>query len=102
MSDAQTVTVSILDKEYQVSCGPEEVAALRRSAQYLDDRMREIKSNSALLGLDRLAVMAALNITNDYLGDNDKSGDVIKYQAIQIQGLSEKLDKALLRLKPES
>ena len=99
MSDLQTVTVSILDKEYQIGCGPDEVAALKRSAQYLDDKMREVKSKSGLLGLDRIAVMAALNLANDYLGDNDKSSDVIKHQAIQIQGLSQKLDLALRRLK---
>ena len=66
MSEVRTVTVSILDKEYQVSCGADEVAALKRSASYLDEKMREIKSGASVLGLDRIAVMAALNIAHEY------------------------------------
>jgi cell division protein ZapA len=56
MSNVQTVTVSILDKDYQVSCKPDEVSALQQSARYLDKKMREIKSGSSILGLDRIAV----------------------------------------------
>jgi cell division protein ZapA len=99
MSNVQTVTVSILDKDYQVSCKPEEVAALRQSAQYLDKKMREIKHGSAILGLDRIAVMAALNIANDYLGESQKTGNVIDTQATKINHLTDKLDQALVRLK---
>ncbi len=44
MSEAETVTVSILDKEYQVSCQPDEVSALKQSASLLDQKMREMKS----------------------------------------------------------
>lgn len=99
MSDAQTVTISIFDKDYQVSCKPEEVRALRESAQYVDQKMREIKSGSAILGLDRIAVMAALNIANDYLSQSQKTQDVVQSQASQISALNGKLDQALLRLK---
>jgi len=99
MNNAQTVTVSILDKDYQVSCKPEEVAALQRSARYVDQKMREIKSGSAILGLDRIAVMAALNIANDYINENQKSENVIISQADEITNLTGKLDQALVRLK---
>ena len=99
MPDAQTVTVSILDKDYQVNCRPDEVAELKRSASYLDMKMREIKTGSSVLGLDRIAVMAALNIANDFLGETDKTTDVIKHQATEIQSLSVKLDQALSRLR---
>ena len=99
MSEVQTVSVSILGKDYQISCGHEKEDALRRSAQLLDERMRQIKNNSGLLGLDRIAVMAALNLANDYLGVIDKPADVIECQAVQIQSLSHKLDQALARLK---
>ena len=67
LHDTQTVSVSILEKEYQVSCKPDEVKALKESASYVDEKMREIKSSGAILGLDRIAVMAALNIANDYI-----------------------------------
>jgi len=67
MATSETITVSIFDKDYQVSCPADEVQALRDSAFYLDQKMREIKKSGSVLGLDRLAVMAALNITNDFL-----------------------------------
>ena len=99
MSNVQTVTVSILDKDYQVSCKPEEVAALRQSAQHVDQKMREIKHGSAILGLDRIAVMAALNIANEYLLESQKTNNVIDTQVSEIDHLTVKLDQALLRLK---
>jgi cell division protein ZapA len=99
MSNVQTVTVSILDKDYQVSCKPEEVAALRQSAQHVDRKMRDIKLSSAILGLDRIAVMAALNIANEYLIESQKTDSVIDTQDSEINQLTAKLDQALIRLK---
>ena len=62
-----TVSVKILDKEYQVSCQNEEVEALSASARYLDQQMRQIRETGKVFGLDRIAVMAALNIANEFL-----------------------------------
>lgn len=101
MSEAQTVTVSILDKDYQINCAPDEVAALRQSAQYLDDKMREIKSASNVFGLDRIAVMAALNIANDLLSQTQITDNVVTSQEGEIQSLTGKLDRAISRLKTE-
>ena len=101
MSEPQIVTVSILDKEYQINCAPDEVAALRQSAQYLDDKMREIKSTSSVFGLDRLAVMAALNIANDLISQTQKTGEVVANQEGEIQSLTGKLDQAINRFKIE-
>lgn len=99
MAEVQTVTVSILGKEYQVSCQPDEVAALQQAAVYVDDKMREIKASAAVLGLDRIAVMAALNIANDYLGEEKKISEAMVLQDSEIKSLSSKLDRALNRLK---
>ena len=102
MGDAQTVTVSIMDKDYQISCAPDEVTALHQSAQYLDEKMREIKSSSNIFGLDRLAVMAALNIANDLLSQTQITTDVVSSQRSEIRQLNGKLDQALTRLKSAS
>ncbi|WP_089725897.1 cell division protein ZapA [Candidatus Thiosymbion oneisti] len=56
------VSVRILDKEYRVSCAPDEEAGLREAARLLDERMRKIRQTGRILGADRIAVMAALNI----------------------------------------
>jgi len=59
------VSVRILDKEYRISCAPDEEAGLREAARLLDQRMREIRQTGRILGADRIAVMAALNIAYD-------------------------------------
>ncbi len=96
---AKTVTVSILDKDYQVSCDPDEVNALLASARYLDGKMREVKDASSVLGLDRIAVMAALNIANEYLSEANKGKTLVKDQSRDIEFLVSKVDNALSRLK---
>ena len=61
------VSVRILEKEYQVACPAEERDDLMRSAEMLNRKMREIRDSGKVIGLDRIAVMAALNLTNDLL-----------------------------------
>lgn len=112
MADPTTVRVSILDKEYQVSCSQDEIAALQRSANYLDEKMREMRDNSNVVGLDRLAVMAALNLTNDLLAQSEKADALdtrqheiagkLSNQEAAIASLSDKLDSALDRLKTKT
>jgi len=109
MADTKTVRVSILDKDYQVSCEASEVAALQRSANFLDQKMREMKESSNVIGLDRLAVMAALNLTNELLAQSDQTTQLntkqseiesqLQSQTAGLDQLGEKLDSALARLK---
>jgi len=61
------VSVRILDKEYQVACPPSERTDLLDSAETLNAKMREIRDSGRVVGLDRIAVMAALNMANDLL-----------------------------------
>ena len=61
------VSVRILDKEYQVACPLDERTDLLDSAEILNTRMREIRDSGRIVGLDRIAVMAALNMANDLL-----------------------------------
>ena len=109
MSDAKTVTVSILDKQYQVNCNANEVAALQRSAEFLDQKMRDMRDNSNVFGLDRLAVMAALNLTNDLLTQSEKAenldsrqsqmNDQLASTSAEIARVADKVDSALGRLR---
>lgn len=61
------VSVRILDKDYHVACPASERTDLLDSAELLNAKMREIRDTGRIVGLDRIAVMAALNITNDLL-----------------------------------
>ena len=62
-----SLKISILDKEYQVNCQTDERDALERSAELLNDKMSEIRHGSHIIGLERVAVMAALNISHDLI-----------------------------------
>jgi len=61
------VSVRILEKEYQVACLPEERSELLDSAEDLNTRMREIRDAGNIVGLDRIAVIAALNLAHELL-----------------------------------
>jgi len=64
---ADPVQVTILDRDYRVACPEEERAGLRHSAELLDKRMREIRDGGRIVDTDRIAVMAALNLTYEML-----------------------------------
>lgn len=63
--EATPVSVHILDKEFLIACPPEERAALGESAELLNARLREIRQSGKVIGLERMVVMAALNMAND-------------------------------------
>ena len=65
--EAVPVTVRILDKEYRVACAAHEQEGLIESARLLDHRMREIRQGGRVIGIDRIAVMAALNIAHELI-----------------------------------
>jgi cell division protein ZapA len=89
------VTVRILEKEYQVACPAEEKADLLASAELLNRRMREIRDSGKVVGLDRVAVMAALNLANDLirtLGQDQELKDIV---GVRVKAMRERLDTAL-------
>ncbi|MFK7731364.1 MAG: cell division protein ZapA [Pseudomonadales bacterium] len=95
MSDVITVSVTILDKEFQVNCPAEEQAALQDSAQHLDQRMRTMRDGGKIVGLDRLAVMAALNTTYELLQSQAKEVQVTEGSSDKLSRLSNKIEDAL-------
>lgn len=94
-----TVSVKILEKEYQVACPDEEVDALTASARYLDRQMSEIRDTGKVFGLDRIAVMAALNIANEYLNNQGVVEAASEMIDTRVEALSERVDQALAEQK---
>ena len=99
MSQLSTVIVKILEKDYQVSCPEEDVEALTKAAAYLDQKMSEIRTSGKVVGLDRIAVMAALNITNAFLNGQESMADSQDIVSNRINYLSEKVSSALAEHK---
>jgi len=60
-------SVSILGREYRLSCPPEEKGALLAAVDYVDRKMQEVKSSGKVMSSDRIAVFAALNIASELL-----------------------------------
>jgi len=96
-TDASRVSVRILEKEYHVACPAEERAALLDSAEYLNRKMREIRDSGKVVGLDRIAVMAALNITNDLLLSRGRDEGAETDLAARLKTLRERVESALTR-----
>jgi cell division protein ZapA len=97
----QTVDIHILDKDYQVSCPPEETNALLEAAKKLDEQMRLIRNNASVIGVERIAVMAALNLTYEISKIETKvTQEVIPSKLVL--DLDEKLAIALQSLEDSS
>ena len=89
------VSIRILEKEYQVACPADEKADLMASADLLNQKMREIRDSGKVVGLDRVAVMAALNMANELLqrtGDDRELKDIV---GLRVKAMRERLDTAL-------
>ncbi len=96
-AEASRVSVRILEKEYHVACPAEERTALLDSAEYLNRKMREIRDSGKVVGLDRIAVMAALNITNDLLMSRGHDEGVSTDLAVRLKMMRERVESALSR-----
>lgn len=102
MTPPNTVTVTILEKEYQVACPEEKQADLIVSAKYLDKQMRSIRETGKVIGLERIAVMAALNISYELL-HSAEPGEPLQMPAEgaadTFRSLNRKVDEALYQLR---
>jgi cell division protein ZapA len=89
------VSIRILEKEYNVACPAEEKAALLASAELLNSKMREIRDSGKVVGLDRVAVMAALNLANELLKSQGHDEELKNIVGLRIRAMREQLDTAL-------
>ena len=100
MNQPHTVTVKILDKDYQVACPEEQESELVVSAKYLDKQMRSIRETGKVIGLERIAVMAALNISYELLQASEHGhSEAQAPDPGAVESLSRKLDDALYQLR---
>ena len=88
----KNVTIKLLEKEFVVGCPAENEADLLASAEHLNSKMQEIRATGKILSMERIAVMAALNISNEFL-----SGKVEQREQMEdtMQRLSQKIGKSL-------
>lgn len=98
-SEQVPVTVEIQGKEYRIACPPEEQEELLASAKLLDQKMQEIRASGKIIGHERIAVMAALNIAHELLRYKSEEATYNKTLGTGIRQLQDKVQGALSSLK---
>ena len=95
MTGAKPMRIHILDKEYLVACPENEREALFASAELLTNKMKEIRDSGKIVGADRIAVMAALNMAHELLEQKNTKDDYQHNISKRIRALQDKIDIAL-------
>jgi cell division protein ZapA len=72
--EARGLDVNIMGREFRVSCTEEERRDLLKAVDYLNAKMREIRDTGKVIGVERIAIMAALNITHEFLSTRMNGG----------------------------
>ena len=101
MSGGKSVTISlrILDKDYVVACPEEERETLIAAAQYLNQKVQEVRVGGKLVSNERIVVVSALNIIHEYFQDKQQKDDYINSLNAEIRQLQEKIEVALSKIK---
>ena len=92
------LSIAVLGKEYQVACPEEEQQGLLAAAAHLDKQMRQIRDHGKVIGLERIAIMTALNLSYELLQQKQQLQHA-NDDSTQLARLQEKIDNALLHLK---
>lgn len=99
MTESLPISVSILDKDYKIVCPAGEQPALLASAEYLDGKMREVRDSGNIMGSERIAVITALNITNELLNASRGSDVVSGEISPRLKNLESKISLVLERAR---
>lgn len=93
-SNTIPVSIQIMEKEYRIACEKDQQDSLLASAKLLDNKMNEIRESGKVIGSDRIAVMAALNLAHELLQQQQSLLDENRLSQ-QLKGLRDKVDMAL-------
>ena len=98
MSQQQAhVSVRIMEKEYVIACPYEERTALLDTAEFLNSRMREVRDSGKVVGLDRIAVMVALNLANELMRLKNQDARLESEASGRVRALRERVEGAIER-----
>ena len=90
-----SLDVSIMGREFRISCREDEQKELLKATEYLNNKMREIRDTGKVIGGERIAIMAALNITHEFLSTRVEGGfDVGEFKR-RIFGMQAAIDEAI-------
>lgn len=93
------VTVSILDRDFQIMSPPSERHSLMDAVQLVDDKMRDIRNTGKVIGMDRMAVLVAINLAHDFLSNNGSTENYAADINKKISKLNDKISYSLSQYK---
>ncbi|HEY3809623.1 MAG TPA: cell division protein ZapA [Steroidobacteraceae bacterium] len=93
--EARPLSVRILEKDYMVACAPDERSELLDSAEFLNGRMREIRDSGKIVGLDRIAVMAALNLAHEVISMRARESGTEQEVGHRLKTIRERVETSL-------
>ena len=94
MSEAKAVEVSIMGREFRVACSDDEYDALMTAVTFLDRKMREIRDSGKVIGVERIAIMAALNIAHDLLTARSGGFDIGDFKR-RIDAMQDQIEQVI-------
>ena len=97
MAEPKTVEVNLLGRSYRVACDDHEREALMQAVAYLDAKMNDIRKSGKVMGAERIAVMAALNVAHELLSVRLGSGFDLGQAKQRISELESKIDAAIAK-----
>ena len=93
MSQNKAVDVNIMGREFTVSCSDEERPGLINAVNFLDTKMRDIRDSGKIIGVERIAIMTALNLSHELLSSKNGGTDTVDYKR-RIVRMQDEIDKA--------
>ena len=96
MTQSRPVRVSILDKEYLISCPDDEREQLHAAVDFINEKLLEVKDSGNVIGTERIVIMAALNIANELLAYKRKNKDYTESVDSVVKRLQTKIDGVLV------
>lgn len=94
MAAPKGLDVTIMGREFRVACAPEEQEGLRAAVEYLDQKMQGIKESGKVASVERIAIMAALNITHEFLTTRVGGFDVGDFKR-KIHDMTKQIDTVM-------
>ena len=95
MSESRGLQINVMGRELRVACPEEEQKGLLEAVDYLNRKMQDIKANGKVIGLERIAIMAALNIAHEFLSTRVGDGFDIAEIRRRMTSMETVLDDAM-------
>ena len=94
-AEPKGLQINVMGREFRVACPEGEQKGLLEAVDYLNKKMGEIRDNGKVIGLERIAIMAALNIANELLKAQGQDEELKNIVGLRIRAMREQLDSAL-------